>query len=60
MEEQDRTERVEEWAEDDPRNHEDNPQPPPGEESDEEHHERIAGKSSDLTDEESYEGGLPA
>jgi hypothetical protein len=51
---------VEEGTEDDPRRHQESPTTPPGEDSGEERAEKVAGKERDVSDEESYEGGLPA
>jgi hypothetical protein len=47
-------------AADDPRRQAQPPRTPPGEDSGEERAEKIAGKDRDVSDEESYEGGLPA
>jgi hypothetical protein len=52
--------RIEEEAEDDPRRHEEPPTTPPGEDSGEERAEKVAGEGGDVSDDESYEGGLPA
>jgi hypothetical protein len=58
---EEKTPRVEEQAEDDPRRHEEEPpRTPPGEDSGEERAEKVAGEGKDVSDEESYEGGLPA
>jgi hypothetical protein len=46
--------------EDDPRRHTEPPTTPPGEDSGEERAEKVAGDGGDVSDEESYEGGLPA
>jgi tryptophan 2,3-dioxygenase len=45
---------------DDPTRYEQGAQPPPEEASDEERKEQVAGRDQDPSDEESYEGGLPA
>jgi hypothetical protein len=47
-------------AEEDPRRHGQPPRTPPGEDTGEERAEKVAGKGRDVSDEESYEGGLPA
>ena len=58
---EEKTPRVEQQAEDDPRRHEEEPPTtPPGEDSGEERAEKVAGEGKDVSDEESYEGGLPA
>jgi hypothetical protein len=57
---EEKTPPVEEGAEDDPRRHQESPRTPPGEDSGEERAEKVAGKGRDVSDEESYEGGLPA
>jgi hypothetical protein len=46
--------------EDDPRRHQEPPTTPPGEDSGDERTEKVAGEGKDVSDEESYEGGLPA
>jgi hypothetical protein len=51
---------VEGDTEDDPRRHGESPTTPPGEDSGEERAEKVAGEGGDVSDEESYEGGLPA
>ncbi len=45
---------------DDPTRHGESPTPPPGEETSEQRRENVAGRDKDMSDEESYEGGLPA
>jgi len=58
---EEKTPRVEEGGEDDPRRHQQQPpRTPPGEDSGEERAEKVAGEGKDVSDEESYEGGLPA
>jgi hypothetical protein len=57
---EEKTPPVEEGPEDDPRRHQESPTTPPGEDSGEERAEKVAGKGRDVSDEESYEGGLPA
>jgi hypothetical protein len=51
---------VEGDTEDDPRRHGESPTTPPGEDSGEERAEKVAGEGGDVSDDESYEGGLPA
>jgi hypothetical protein len=51
---------VDKGAEDDPRRHGESPTTRPGEDSGEERADKVAGKGRDVSDEESYEGGLPA
>jgi hypothetical protein len=58
--EEEKTPPVPEGAEDDPRRHGESPRTPPGEDSGEERAEKVAGEGRDVSDEESYEGGLPA
>jgi hypothetical protein len=58
--EEEKTPPVEEGAEDDPRRHQEPATTPPGEDSGDERAEKVAGKEKDVSDEESYEGGLPA
>jgi hypothetical protein len=57
---EEKTPPVDKGAEDDPRRHGESPTTRPGEDSGEERAEKIAGKGRDVSDEESYEGGLPA
>jgi hypothetical protein len=45
---------------DDPTRYGESPKAPPGEETSEERRENVAGRDKDVSDEESYEGGLPA
>lgn len=54
---EERTPPTDERTEDDPRSHQ---QQPPSEDSGEERAEKVAGEGKDISDEESYEGGLPA
>jgi hypothetical protein len=58
--EEEKTPPVEERAEDDPQRHGQPARTPPGEDSGEERADKVAGKGKDVSDEESYEGGLPA
>jgi hypothetical protein len=57
---EEKTPRIEEGAEDDPREHQESPTTPPGDDRGEERAEKVAGEDGDVSDEESYEGGLPA
>jgi hypothetical protein len=58
---EERTPPTDERTEDDPRSHQQQPpRTPPGEDSGEERAEKVAGEGKDISDEESYEGGLPA
>jgi hypothetical protein len=57
---EEKTPPVEGDTEDDPRRHGESPTMPPGEDSGEERAEKVAGEGGDVSDEESYEGGLPA
>jgi hypothetical protein len=58
---EEKTPPVEEGGEVDPRRHQQEPpRTPPGEDSGEERAEKVAGEGKDVSDEESYEGGLPA
>jgi hypothetical protein len=57
---EEKTPPFEEGAEDDPRRHQESPATPPGEDSGEERAEKVAGEGGDVSDEETYEGGLPA
>ena len=57
---EEKTPPFEEGAEDDPRRHQESPTTPPGEDSAEERAEKVAGEGGDVSDEETYEGGLPA
>jgi hypothetical protein len=57
---EDKTPPIEESTEDDPRRHQESPTTPPGEDSGDERAEKVAGEDGDVSDEESYEGGLPA
>jgi tryptophan 2,3-dioxygenase len=45
---------------DDPTRYEEGAQPPPEEASEEERREQVAGRDQDPSDDETYEGGLPA
>jgi hypothetical protein len=45
---------------DDPTRHEHGSQPAPEEATEEERREQVAGRDQDPSDEETYEGGLPA
>ena len=45
---------------DDPTRYEEGAQPAPEEASEEERKEQVAGRDKDPSDDESYEGGLPA
>jgi hypothetical protein len=57
---QEKTPPVEGDPDDDPRRHSESPTTPPGEDSGEERAEKVAGEGGDVSDDESYEGGLPA
>ena len=57
---EEKTPPVEGDPDDDPRRHSESPSTPPGEDSGEERGEKVAGEGGDVSDEESYEGGLPA
>ena len=50
---EEKTPRVEEGAEDDPRDHQESPTTPPGDDSGEERAEKVAGEDADVSDEES-------
>jgi hypothetical protein len=45
---------------DDPTRYEEGAQPPPEEATEEERREQVAGRDQDPSDDETYEGGLPA
>jgi hypothetical protein len=57
---EEKTPPVEGDPDDDPRRHSESPTTPPGEDSGEERAEKVAGEGGDVSDDESYEGGLPA